>query len=165
MTPQTASPTSAPASTRPARTAHPARTAAALLALRIVLGVVMIAHGWQKLSGGGIAGASESFSKMGAPGAPVTGYLVVLLEFGGGVLMLLGLGTTIIGALFALNMIGAIALVHGSNGFYAASGGYEYTLVLAVLSIFIAVVGAGRYGADALIAPKLLRRSPQLATD
>lgn len=133
------------------------RTDIALLLLRLTLGVVMIAHGWQKFSGGGLAGAGESFAKMGAPGAPATGYLVLLLELGGGVLMLLGLATSLVGALFALNMIGAIALVHGSQGFYAGSGGYEYVLVLAVVSIFLAVVGPGRYAADAVLLPRLRR--------
>lgn len=144
-------------STTATTTARPARTDLALLVLRLTLGVVMIAHGWQKFSGGGLAGAGESFTKMGAPGAPVTGYLVVLLELGGGVLMLLGLATSIVGALMALNMVGAIALVHGSKGFYAAGGGYEFVLVLAVVSLFLAAVGPGRLAADAVLLPKLRR--------
>ncbi|MGY4721439.1 DoxX family membrane protein [Naumannella cuiyingiana] len=130
----------------------------ARLVLRGVLGIVMIAHGVQKVSSGGLGAAGASFERMGIPGGAVFGPLVALLELAGGAAMLLGLLTPIVGALFALTMLGAAVLVHGGNGFYAQAGGYEFALVLAVLSAYLAVVGPGRLSVDSRLLVPVLRR-------
>lgn len=133
------------------------------MVLRVTLGVVMIAHGVQKLTTAGFGGIGDAFASMGVPGAAVAGPLVLLLEVFGGIAMVIGLGTSIIGALDALTMFGAIVFVHASYGFFVQNGGYELTLALAVLSAFFAVVGAGRYSVDHYLLPRVVRRGQPAA--
>lgn len=143
----TAAPNPTPTAARGSLPTEVARTV-----LRVVLGVVMIAHGWQKMAGGGLSGTGEAFAGMGMPAPGLTGPLVALLELVGGVAVLLGLLTSLLAGLYALTMLGAVVLVHASNGFFAADGGIELTLVLLATSLYLAVAGAGRVSLDALIA-------------
>ena len=140
--------TSAPVatSTRGAET-----TAAGLLVLRIVTGIIMIVHGWQKFFVDGIAGVSAFFGSMGIPLAGVSATAVATIERVGGLLLIAGLGTRIVGALFAAAMAGAIVFVHAANGFLATAGGYEFVLLLAAVGVALALTGGGRYAVDALI--------------
>ncbi|HOZ58855.1 MAG TPA: DoxX family protein [Nakamurella multipartita] len=126
-------------------------TATGLVVLRVVLGAVMIVHGWQKFFVDGISGVSGFFGQMGVPLAGFSAAAVATVELVGGVLLILGLGTRVVGALYALCMVGAIVFVHGANGFLAAAGGYEFVLVLAAVSAALALLGGGRYALDALI--------------
>ncbi|HEY5881730.1 MAG TPA: DoxX family protein [Nakamurella sp.] len=126
-------------------------TGVGLLVLRVVLGIVMIVHGWQKFFVDGISGVEGFFTQVGVPLPGISAVVVAIVELVGGVLMVLGLGTRIVGALYAVCMIGAIVFVHASAGFLAAAGGYEFVLLLAAASAAIALTGAGRYGVDALI--------------
>ena len=126
-------------------------TGVGLLVLRAVLGIVMIVHGWQKFFVDGISGTEGFFTQVGVPLAGLSAVGVATVELVGGFLMVLGLGTRIVGALYAVCMIGAIAFVHASAGFLASAGGYEFVLLLAAASAAIALTGAGRYGLDALI--------------
>ncbi|TPW72329.1 DoxX family protein [Schumannella sp. 10F1B-5-1] len=123
----------------------------ALLLLRVVLGVVFIAHGWQKLATQGIQGTSEGFAQMGVPLAEIAGPAVIALEIGGGVLLILGLATRVVGALLAIDMIVAWALVHAGSGFFAQDGGFEYVLVLTVIGAALAVAGPGTIALDAAV--------------
>lgn len=140
--------TSAPVATS---TRSVATTAAGLLVLRVVTGVIMIVHGWQKFFVDGIAGVSAFFGSMGIPAAGVGAVAVATIELVGGLLLIAGLGTRIVGGLFAAAMIGAIVFVHGANGFLAAGGGYEFVLLLAGVGASLALTGGGRYAVDALI--------------
>jgi putative oxidoreductase len=141
--------------TRPATAGTASRSAVStgvgLLVLRAVLGIVMVVHGWQKFFVDGISGIEGSFTQVGVPLPGMSAVGVATVELVGGVLMVLGLGARIVGALYAACMIGAIAFVHASAGFLAAAGGYEFVLLLAAASAAIALTGAGRYGVDALI--------------
>ena len=144
----TTSTTSAPVVT-PTRGA--AGLAAGLLVLRAVTGVIMIVHGWQKFFVDGIAGVSGFFGAMGIPAAGFSAAAVATIELVGGLLLIAGLGTRVVGALFAAAMIGAIGFVHGANGFLATGGGYEFVLLLAGVGVTLALTGGGRYAVDALI--------------
>jgi putative oxidoreductase len=148
--------------TTPTTTATSVPTEVARTVLRVVLGVVMIAHGWQKMTGGGLAGTGEAFAGMGMPAAGVTGPLVALLELVGGVAVLLGLLTPLMAGLYALTMLGAAALVHAPNGFFASDGGVELTLVLLAVSLYLAVTGAGRASLDSVLARVLPERPARL---
>ena len=119
--------------------------------LRVVTGVIMIVHGWQKFFVDGIAGVSAFFGSMGIPAAGVGAVAVATIELVGGLLLLAGLGTRVVGALFAAAMIGAIVFVHGANGFLATGGGYEFVLLLAGVGVTLALTGGGRFSVDALI--------------
>jgi putative oxidoreductase len=77
--------------------------------------------------------------------------VVATIELGGGLLLIAGLGTRIVGGLYAATMVGAIAFVHAANGFLAAAGGYEFVLLLAGVGAALALTGGGRYAVDALI--------------
>lgn len=145
-------------------TATPTRTAPApslldpaLLLARIALGAVMVLHGWQKFFTNGIDGTTSFFTASGVPLPGVAAVGVATLELVGGVLLIAGLATRVIAGLNALSMIGAIVFVHGSAGFFAADGGYEFVLLLALFSVVLALTGPGRWSLDAAITGR--RRS------
>jgi putative oxidoreductase len=131
--------------------AWPASTSLALLVLRLAVGAVFIAHGAQKVFVYGFVGTSGSFAEMGVPMAEVAGPVVGLVELIGGILLVIGLATRLVGAALAVNMIVATFLVHFSAGIFAAEGGYELTLLLGASAIALILSGAGRLSVDAAL--------------
>ncbi len=125
-------------------------TSLGLTALRIVLGVVFIAHGAQKFAQG-IPGVAQGFAGMGVPLAEVAAPVVAGLELVGGVFLVLGVATRVVGVLLAVDMVVAGLLAHTTAGFFAQDGGFEYVLVLAVASLAVALTGPGRFSIDALV--------------
>jgi putative oxidoreductase len=122
----------------------------ALLVGRIVVGVTFIVHGWQKFTQSGIDGTAKFFEASGIPLAGLAAPGVAILEVAGGIAFILGALLPVVGTLLALNMIGAIVFVHGSNGFSSANGGYEYVLVLAAACLAIGFSGGGALAVDKL---------------
>jgi putative oxidoreductase len=119
-----------------------------LLIVRVGLGVVMIAHGWQKYALNTLDGTRQGFAQMGVPFPDLAAMGVTALEIFGGAAIILGLLTPLVGLAYTATMIGAAVLVHGPNGFFASGGGYEFVGLLAVLSLGLAVSGAGRFSLD-----------------
>ncbi|RUQ02706.1 DoxX family protein [Curtobacterium sp. HSID17257] len=132
-------------------------TSIGLTALRIVLGVVFIAHGAQKFAQG-IPGVAQGFARMGVPLAEVAAPLVAGLELVGGILLVLGVATRVVGLLLAVDMVVAGLLAHATAGFFAQEGGFEYVLVLAVASLAVALTGPGRFSVDALVLRSARRK-------
>jgi putative oxidoreductase len=132
-------------------TPSPAVRDAVLLVARVVLGVVLIAHGLQKFVTNGLAGTTAAFEEMGVPAAPAAALFAAVVELVGGVLLLAGAATTIVAVLVALDMLGALVLVHGGNGVFVGSGGWELVGVILALALVLGVVGPGRWSVDALI--------------
>jgi putative oxidoreductase len=123
----------------------------ALLVLRLVLAAVFITHGYQKVFGFGISGVVGMFTKMGVPLATLVAPFISVLEFLGGIALLFGAFTRVAAFLLACDMLGAIILVHGPNG-YAAPKGVEAVLGNFGMAIAIALLGAGAYSIDALLS-------------
>lgn len=123
----------------------------ALLILRLVTGVTMFLHGWQKLSTAGFGGVGAMFDGMGVPLASVAGPVVMTIELVGGILLVAGLATRVVAAIIAVIMLGALFVVHLPSGFYAADGGYELVLLLAAVGGALALTGPGAWSADAFI--------------
>jgi putative oxidoreductase len=123
-----------------------------LLILRVVLGLVMAAHGAQKLfgwfSGPGLekfAGVMEHLNlRPGRLWALVSG----LGEFGGGLLLALGLLTPVGAALIIGTMLMAIATVHLAKGFWNTGGGYEYNVIILAAALALGLTGPGAYALD-----------------
>lgn len=130
------------------------------LVLRLAVGFVFLMHGWQKFSGFGFEGVAGFFGSIGIPLPGIAAVVVTLLELVGGLALILGVGTRLVGALLAVNMLVALFVVHLANGFFVDAGGYELVLTLGAAALFFALSGPGRLSLDARL---LARRAGWLA--
>lgn len=128
-----------------------------LLVIRVVLGIIMVAHGSQKLFTFGYSGVTAGMAQSGLPLPALSAALIIAAEFGGGLLLIAGLLSRLSAAAIAFGMAVASIQVHLPNGFFAPTG-YEYTLMLAAAGLGIVLTGPGRFSLDALIARR--RRTP-----
>jgi putative oxidoreductase len=119
----------------------------ALLLLRLILGIVFIVHGSQKLFTIGISGMVAGFTKSGIPLPAVTAPLVTFVEFGGSIALILGVATRLAALLLTCDMLGAIAFVHAKNGFMLPTG-YEFALTLACIAFALVLAGPGAYSIE-----------------
>lgn len=122
--------------------------------LRLTLGIVMLPHGAQKLlgwfGGSGYSGTMGFFeSQFGLP--PAVTLLVILTESIGALLLILGLGGRFAATALVGNMIGAMFLVNFANGFFWTAQGYEFPLLISLVSLVIVVRGSGAWSLDSLI--------------
>jgi len=126
-----------------------------LLLIRLVVGLLFMGHGAQKLfgwfGGYGIKGTGEFFDSIGLKPGEKMALLAGVAELIGGALFILGLLTPLAGLVIAATMVIAIWKVHGANGIWATQNGYEYNLVLLVVALAVSVMGAGAYSLDAII--------------
>ena len=127
---------------------------AALTLLRVVVGATFMMHGGQKLFVYGFAGVTGAFAQMGVPMPGLLGPFVALLEFFGGLALVVGLLTRLAALGLAATMVVAIALVHLSAGFFGPNG-YEFPLSLLAASLTLALTGAGRFSLDGLVARRV----------
>jgi len=131
----------------------------ALLLLRLGVGLTLAGHGVQKLfgwfGGPGLIRLKQGFEKQGF--RPVWPWIVLAIvgEVGGGISVALGFLTP----LGAAGMLGAMAMAtfksHWKNGFWLNKGGYEYSLMLLIVSIAIGLIGPGNYSLDTLFGINL----------
>jgi putative oxidoreductase len=123
----------------------------ALLAIRVVLGCVMFAHGWRHLkslrSGPGMANWFES---LGLHPGPLHAHVVTYVELAAGPLLVLGLITPLAMAAVVGVCLVAIATHHRKNGFFTINPGegYEYVLTLTVVALAMGALGPGEWSLD-----------------
>lgn len=129
------------------------RVDTALLILRIVVGVIFLVHGGQKLFVFGFAGVTGAFGQMGIPMPAITGPLAAIVEFLAGGALVIGLLTRLAALGLAIDMLGAILMVHLKGGFFMPNG-YEFALTLLAANVAIAIAGAGYYSVDRVIAER-----------
>lgn len=119
----------------------------ALLVLRVALGVILIVHGKEKIFGG-MAAHKHFVAMIGMPAW--TGYLSAGTEFFGGILLILGLLTRLVGVAVTIEMLVAIFRVHLKNGL-TGPGGYEYPLIVGVVGFALIFLGGGPVSVDWLL--------------
>jgi putative oxidoreductase len=122
-----------------------------LLIGRVLLGVVFMAHGWQKWSTNGMDATVEGFESLGIPAPTLSAYFTATAELVGGAMLIVGALLPLAGLALAGVMIGAMYFVHPVTGpFFSHEGGYEYVLLLAAVSIAIGFSGGGALALDSL---------------
>ena len=127
--------------------------AAALV--RIVVGIMFLMHVSFKFKIGAAAVAANIMAKNGIEPALLSAYVVMFLELVGGVCLIIGLFTRFFAAALGIEMLVALLAVHFSKGYSAATGGYEYVLLIGVALLAIAMRGGGPYSVDRMIGKEL----------
>ncbi|HEV7461697.1 MAG TPA: DoxX family protein [Solirubrobacteraceae bacterium] len=123
-----------------------------LLVVRIIVGLLFVGHGAQKLfgvaGGHGLNGTGQFFDAMGMRPGKLNAFAAGAAEFAAGILLVLGLLTPVAAALVTAVMVVAIATVHLSKGIWVSDGGFELNLVYIAVVFALAGVGAGDWSLD-----------------
>jgi putative oxidoreductase len=112
-------------------------------------------HGWGKVTGAGIAGIGGFMAKNGLEPGAVFAICAMFLETVGAACVVVGLFTRFFAAALAIELGIAFIVVHFPHGFAAATGGFEYILLLGIVMFYIAIRGGGPYSVDRLIGKEL----------
>ena len=124
----------------------------ALLVLRVVVGLLFVGHGAQKLfgvfGGGGLEGTAGMFDNIGLRPGWLHARASGTAEFGAGLLLALGLFTPFAAAVLIAVMTAAVITVHAPNGIWNTNQGYEFNLVMAAAAFALAGIGAGGWSLD-----------------
>ena len=120
-----------------------------LFITRLVLGLTIFVHGWNKFFGGGqIPGTGRWFESIGVKKGKLNAYLAASTEISVGLMLAVGLLTTFASAGLIGLMVVAGWTVHRNNGFFIIKEGWEYIFVLAVVAMTIATLGPGKWSLD-----------------
>lgn len=129
------------------------------LALRIPVGIILMAHGSQKLfgwfGGYGLEGTGQWMASIGLAPGVLMAFLAGSAEFFGGLFLILGLLTRPAAIVTAFTMIVAIFSVHFENGLFLSNNGYEFGLALLAASVSLAISGSGKLALDESLTKKL----------
>ncbi|MBJ7336805.1 DoxX family protein [Mycolicibacterium sp.] len=124
----------------------------AVFVLRVVLGLTMAAHGYNKFFGGGrIPGTAGWFDGIGMKPGMFHARVAATTEVASGLGLAVGFLTPIPSAGFVALMLVAAWTVHRKNGFFIVKEGWEYNLILAVAALAVAGTGAGRFSVDYVV--------------
>jgi len=140
-----------------------------LTIIRVCLGVYLMRHGYPKVFEGGTAGlAAGPLTKLGLPSPMVWAYLVAAVEFGGGLLITLGLLTRLAAAAAIVEFAVIVLTLKFANGFFAFApkaiqpgfagvipGGFELELLLGLLCLVFVIAGGGRVSVDRAIGREI----------
>jgi putative oxidoreductase len=130
-----------------------------LAILRIVLGVAIALHGWSKLSGG-VGGVAGFFGSLGIPAPELMAWVVTIVELVGGILLVVGFLTQIVGILIALDMLGAILFAYLLRGAPFIENGaitWEKEAVFAAAALCLALSGPGAWSVDDVVVDSRTR--------
>jgi len=126
-----------------------------LLVLRLVLGLILVGHGAQKLfgwwGGSGMTGWTGAMTRMRIRPAVPWAWMSALAEFVGGLLVAIGFLNPLGSFAIAGSMLVAIALVHWPKGFWTTKGGYEFNLLIIAAAAAVAIAGPGAYSLDTVL--------------
>lgn len=122
------------------------------LPLRLVVGLVFLVHGSQKLFQFGIGGTAGFLGSLGVPAPMLAAVVVTAVEFLGGLALILGAFARVAALVLAVHMLVAILLVHVTAGFFLPKGG-EFALTLLGANLTLVITGAGAVSVDAALEP------------
>ena len=121
----------------------------ALMLTRIIMGVIMVTHGWHRWQNEGITAEANILEHAGIPNPGLRVWLLIGFEVIGGIFLIFGLATPVIGlGLMVLNI--GIILTLRSHTFYVHNSGWEYNAVMTIVGLMLMTHGAGRIGLDNL---------------
>ncbi len=142
--------------------------------LRLVVGATFIAHGYGKVFERGILGTAQGFARMGIPLGGVLGLLVPIVEFFGGICLVLGLGTRVWAFLQSWDMVFAIVFVHRNQGFVIqgelverggkqvpVAAGWEWQALILAACLTLMIGGPGSLSIDAWFRRRSLHEAPR----
>lgn len=120
-----------------------------LLLLRLALGPMLVLHGWNKVFGaGGLAGTEGWFASLGLRPAWLHARIAPVNEIGAGILMTLGLLNGLAAMAFVGLMLVATFTDHRGKGYFVFKGGWEYTVLVAMIAVAVAALGPGEWSLD-----------------
>ncbi|MEL4163609.1 DoxX family protein, partial [Corynebacterium bovis] len=122
-----------------------------LLISRILLGVILAAHGIQKWTDIGVGAVADQFATLGVPAPDISAPVVATAEILGGVAVILGVLTRLAGVLVVVLLAGAVWFAHRHAGIFVTDGGWELPVAIAAGFLLLAATGAGRVSVDALV--------------
>ena len=129
------------------------------LALRIPIGIILMAHGAQKLfgwfGGYGLEGVGGWMESIGLSPGILMAFLAGSAEFFGGLFIVLGLLIRPSAFVAGITMVVAILVVHLEKGLFVSNGGYEFGLALLAATVSLMISGAGAVSLDKIIEKKL----------
>lgn len=123
-----------------------------ITALRVVVGMTFLMHGWQKLVEIGLPATAAFFGKLGVPAPELAAAMVTAFEIVGGIALLAGFLSRWVAMPLAIDMLAAICLFHLPRGFFVGAGGVELALLLLVGLVALALNGSGALALDGLLS-------------
>lgn len=128
-----------------------------LLILRVVLGIAFLVHGWSKLMSSGVGNVVGFFGSIGIPAAALVAWIVTIVELVGGILLIVGALTQLVGILLAIDMLGAIIFAYFGQGAPFVDQGavaWEKEAVFAAAALCLALAGPGIWAVDDMMAER-----------
>jgi putative oxidoreductase len=123
--------------------------------LRVIIGAILLMHGWLKVGTFGVAGVSGFMAKSGLEPATAFAVAAMVLETIGAICIIIGLFTRFFAAALAIELLIGFLAVHLKAGFFVNKGGFEYILLLGIVMFAIAIRGGGPYSVDKMIGKEL----------
>jgi putative oxidoreductase len=120
--------------------------------LRIVVGVIFVMHGWQKLSMG-FQNVGGFLGSLHIPAPTLAAVVLTIVELLGGIALIIGLFTRYVAALLTVDMAVALTLVHIKNGFFAPKG-IEFPMLLLASNLCLLLSGSGSLSVERFMRPK-----------